>query len=189
MAAVLVGTVELVGHALDAVVGRVAVGETVWRDQVNRIRLIETAGVGRVFVFLLEGVAVCQRLALARERDVERARLGALADVQVQEQVVGAVHAHHPFERDARVIDCGGIRGHVVAVDQQLEAGFLEPGPPERWFDALDGGQGLQGQGQKQDQYQRFLVHDVDSRQAGARMVILQTYSAIRPMALAAAVL
>ena len=101
VAAVGTGAVRRVAHAGDRVVARVAVGEAVRRDQVDRVGRAEALGVRRIGVLALESVVQSQRAPLARQVDVKASRARRRVHAQIDEQVVGAVAAARAAHRDS----------------------------------------------------------------------------------------
>ena len=136
VASVVVTAVGFVGVALDAVVAGIAVGEAVGRNQVDDVAgVIGADATRRAFAqFVGPGYAVVS----VRKHEVERSRHGRPAELEVHEQVVRAVAAHHAGDADSRRIDGRLVTGDVVAPDQQLQFRMGETRPPERRFDTPD---------------------------------------------------
>ena len=103
--AVVVVSIRLVGELWMVVVAGVAVGETVGRDQVDRVGGREAFRMVRIFVFREEFVAMYELPAGGVENDVEVAGFRVAADVEIHEQVVRAGYCHAAHQRDAGVVD------------------------------------------------------------------------------------
>ena len=132
--------VQDVSHAFDLVVFGIAVGESVRRDQVNRIYGGKAAGVLRVLVAFVQAVGVGDVTVGAAENNVEFPGLGVGADIQAYKQVVRITRGDDLVDRDARPVDAWRQRPRVFAVDQQFQFRVLESDPPVRRLYSLDPG-------------------------------------------------
>ncbi len=93
----------------------------------------------RVGVLLFELVLVGDAKLVVVEHDIEGTGPGFGTDIQVDEQVILAFDPLDASERYVRVIDGHVILRRAVAVDHYLQFFVLEPCPPERRLDPIDG--------------------------------------------------
>ena len=85
----MVAVQAVVPHSRHSVVTGVAVGEAVWREQVDDIRAVESLNLGGVWFSVPQFVAVfCHRLPVLFELDGEGPRLCFRGQFQVEEKVV-----------------------------------------------------------------------------------------------------
>jgi hypothetical protein len=159
--------VELVGQAGHAVILRVAVGEAVRHDLVDRVLGVEALALGRARFARQQLVGISRGAAvLAAQHDVETAGLDVGIQRQVDEQVILAGHPADRGDAHARIVDRRLEFADRRTVDHQLQALVLHAGPPERRIHVVDGGglgvNGAGGQEEGADQApQESFVHDV----------------------------
>ena len=96
MAAVGVSTVELVVEKVELVVIGIAVREAVRHDHVNRVGGAQSRDVIPVGIFLSQLERPLDRVLAFREHDVDDAGLRIRTDIEINEQVIRAIHANNP---------------------------------------------------------------------------------------------
>ena len=144
VAAVAAVRVRAVGGFLeagDAVVGRIAVGEAIRHQQVNRIARIEAAALRGTGSTRLQPPRVGgDALAGFDEFDVETARLCIGRDFHGDEQVVRVVAGLHVDDGHARARQSRRRGGDALAVHQQFDPVVVHADPPVGRFQMVDGG-------------------------------------------------
>ena len=108
--------------------------KTVWHEHVEHIGIGEAHPLLALF---LSGFELIRHLCLA---EVEGHGTGlCIAEVQIDEQVIGGVKSYQTVDGDARVI--GGDTGHVadpLTIDHQLHLWILHTHVPVGRFDLVD---------------------------------------------------
>jgi hypothetical protein len=140
VAAVAQLAVQFIGHAGDAVVFRIAVGEAVRHDLVDRVLGIEAMALARSRLARQQAVGIADGLALAAEIDAHVARRRLAVDDQVDEQVVAVGDPRDLGDAHAGIVQRRFALGDGGAVHHQLHALLVHAGPPERRLDVVDGG-------------------------------------------------
>ena len=155
--------VEPVGHAGDAVVGRVAVGEAVRHDLVDRVLAAETLALGRAGFARQQAVGMAGGAPGALESDIDIARFYCGIERQVDEQVIAVRGAGDRGNAHARVLQRWFQIGDFVAMHHELDLVVLHAGPPERRLYTGDGrGLGVNGERRATEhEADKEMSHDV----------------------------
>ncbi len=130
--------IELVPHAGDAVVARVAVGKAVRHDLVDRVLAGKSLPGRRAGLARVQFVLVTGRSGAAAEADLKFSWPRGRTDLQVDEQVVLVGDPGDLVDPHARVVDRGGEFRDAFAVNHQLQRFGLHAGPPEGRLQVLD---------------------------------------------------
>lgn len=130
--------VGLFFHALYVIIGGVAIGETVGRDEVHGIGSSEALEVCGTRCTCLQLVSMALRnLTAFAEDDVKLACFCRFSNGEVDEEVIGVFYLNDLLDAHTRIIDGRLQFGYVVAMYQQLQCGVFHPYPPIGRLDAL----------------------------------------------------
>ena len=127
----------LVEHTRHHIVGRIAIGKAVGHQHVEHI------GIGKAPARLARQIAlfqfIFQRLLIAGlfKLEIDGARF-RLFHIQVNEQIVGAIEAHHAIHLHPGVGSGNIGMLHILAIHHDLERRVLHSGIPKGRFHMVD---------------------------------------------------
>ena len=141
MPPVPVAAVHLIGHTLDIIIPLIAVGKAVGSDEVQHIFRAETFAIGRSLFPRQQvvGKRGCLPVLAVHQLQFKTSREAILADVEVDEQVVGIAGAEGFRDGDPIMVDNGPEPGQVFAVKHDLQRRIMHAHPPVGRFNAFDG--------------------------------------------------
>ena len=118
--------------------GGVSIGKTVGDDEIDKVCAGETFPLGASFGAFVNLIGITHGNPVFLEYERVGARLGLVVNLQVNEQVIGAVGLVHCLDIHAGGAFQGNIGlADILSVHQQLQLG-VHSGPPAKGFDLLD---------------------------------------------------
>lgn len=140
MAASFEIAVCLLPHAFHIIVGGVAIGEAVGRDEVDSIAIVKAFQIGPAGLSFIQRPAEAFQQAVAfAEANINIACLGIFADSDIQKEVIGALGPDGLKKLYAFMGDTGFPVAYIFPINQKLNFALLHTNPPIRGLDSLYG--------------------------------------------------